>query len=297
MNNKSEILRELIKQKGAHIAPTIYDCIGAIAAQKTGFDYVFTSGFGISASQLGKPDYGYLSGSEVIATISRLNSCTNLPIIADIDTGYGNPLNVIDTVEKIINTGAAGIILEDQEWPKRCGHFEGKTVITKAEQIQKIKAAKLAAKDSGLVIIARTDARAKLGLSEAIKRGDAYLEAGADVLFIEAPESRQELQEIANYFKGVTLMANIIKGGKTPNLSAKELEGMGYKLIVFALSNLLAVSKTMLDTMAEIKTGTNTKINNDFAFADFQEFINIKKYQNLEKRFISSGKTQKRDIT
>lgn len=285
MNNKSKILRNLLEQSGAHIAPTIYDCIGAIAAQNTGFSYAFTSGFGISASQLGKPDYGYLSGSEVIATINRLTSCTNLPIIADIDTGYGNPLNVIDTVEKIIKAGAAGIILEDQEWPKRCGHFNGKAVISKNEHIQKIKAAKLAAKDSGLVIIARTDARAVLGLKKAIDRAESYLEAGADVLFVEAPESKEELKKIADYFKGIPLMANIIKGGKTPNLHAKELETMGYKLIVFALSNLLASTKITLDTMAEIKKGSNTNINNDFAFSDFQEFININKYKRLEKDF------------
>jgi len=287
MNEKSKSLRRLIDAKGAQIAPTIYDCIGALAAQKTGFKYAFSSGFGISASQLGKPDYGYLTATEVIATINRLTSCCDLAIIADIDTGYGNPLNVIDSVEKIIKADAAGIILEDQEWPKRCGHFEGKAVISKAEHIQKIKAAKYAAKDSGLVIIARTDARANLGLAAAIDRGESYLAAGADVLFIEAPQSKRELKEIANYFKGVPLMANIIKGGKTPNLNASELEKMGYKLIVFALSNLLATTKTMLETMAEIKTGTNANINNDFAFSDFQEFIDISKYQNLEKNFIS----------
>lgn len=289
MNNTSEILRKLIKQKGARIAPTIYDCIGAIAAERTGFSYAFTSGFGISASQLGKPDYGYLTGTEVITTINRLTLCTNLPLIADIDTGYGNPLNVIDSVQKIIKAGAAGIILEDQEWPKRCGHFEGKAVISKAKHVEKIKAARFAAKDSGLVVVARTDARAKLGLKEAITRTESYLAAGADVLFIEAPESKRELKEIADYFKGVPLMANIIKGGKTPNLNAKELEDMGYKLIVFALSNLLANTKITLDTMAEIKTGSNKNINNDFAFSDFQEFINIDKYQNLENKFKSSS--------
>ncbi|HHO56442.1 MAG TPA: isocitrate lyase/PEP mutase family protein [Trueperaceae bacterium] len=285
---KSKILRQLIEQKGAHIAPTIYDCIGAIAAQKTGFQYAFSSGFGISASQLGKPDYGYLTATQIIATINRLSSCSELAIIADIDTGYGNPLNVIDTVEKIIKAGAAGIILEDQEWPKRCGHFEGKAVISKAEHIEKIKAAKFAAKDSGLVLVARSDSRSTFGLAEAINRAEGYLSAGADVLFIEAPESKQELIEIANYFKGVPLMANIIKGGKTPNLTAQELEDMGYKLIVFALSNLLATTKTMLDTMAAIKTGSNTDINNDFAFGDFQDFIGISKYKKLEKKYISS---------
>ena len=285
---KSKILRQLIEQKGAHIAPTIYDCIGAIAAQKTGFQYAFSSGFGISASQLGKPDYGYLTATQIIATINRLSSCSELAIIADIDTGYGNPLNVIDTVEKIIKAGAAGIILEDQEWPKRCGHFEGKAVISKAEHIEKIKAAKFAAKDSGLVLVARSDSRSTFGLAETINRAEGYLSAGADVLFIEAPESKQELIEIANYFKGVPLMANIIKGGKTPNLTAQELEDMGYKLIVFALSNLLATTKTMLDTMAAIKTGSNTDINNDFAFGGFQDFIGISKYKKLEKKYISS---------
>ncbi len=286
---KPKKLRQLLKEEGAHIAPTIYDCIGAIAAEQTGFKYAFSSGFGISASLLGKPDYGYLTATEVIATIGRLSSCSNLPIIADIDTGYGNPLNVIDTVEKITKAGAAGILLEDQDWPKRCGHFAGKAVIGKEEHVEKIKAAKEAAADSGLLIIARTDARAVFGLKEAMKRGEAYLAAGADALFIEAPQSKRELEIIANHFKGVALMANIIKGGKTPNLNAKELEAMGYKLVVFALSNLMAATKAMLDTMAEIMSGSNKNINNDFDFDDFQRFIDIERYKELERKYLKQN--------
>ena len=155
--------------------------------EQIGFEAAFTSGFGISGSTLGLPDYGFLTATEMLYSVGRIAQSINIPLVADIDTGYGNALNVIRTVTDIVQQGIAGIILEDQEWPKKCGHFEGKRVIPMAEQIEKIKAVIQARGESGLVIIARTDARAPLGLEEAIRRGNAYFKAGADVVFIEAP--------------------------------------------------------------------------------------------------------------
>ncbi len=200
--NSTHNLRELLKRPGMLVVPGIYDCISAQLAERAGFEMVFTSGFGISASTLGRPDYGFLTATEMLYSVGRIAQSVNIPVVADIDTGYGNPLNVIRTVTDAVQQGIAGVILEDQEWPKKCGHFQGKRVIPAEEHIQKIRAAVQARGESGLVIVGRTDARAPLGLPEAIRRGRAYYEAGADIVFIEAPQSAEELQEIAAAFPG-----------------------------------------------------------------------------------------------
>lgn len=224
-------LRQILETPEILILPGIYDCIGAKIAEQVGFSAVFTSGFGISGSTLGRPDYGFLTATEMLYTVGRITQSVNIPLIADIDTGYGNPLNVIRTVTDAVNLGVAGVILEDQEWPKKCGHFEGKRVIAMGEHVEKIKAAVEARDDSGLVIIARTDARAPLGLDEAIQRGRAYFEAGADVVFVEAPQSVEDLKAIATAFPDAPLFANMIEGGKTPVLSGKELQELGMRIL------------------------------------------------------------------
>ena len=187
---------------------------------------------------LGRPDYGFLTATEMITSVGRIAASVGIPVVADIDTGYGNALNVMRTVEDVVSAGAAGIILEDQVWPKKCGHFEGKRVIPMEEHEEKIHAAVVARGESGLVIIGRTDARAPHGLGDAIRRGRAYHEAGADVVFIEAPESVEELKEIAAAFPGVPLFANMVEGGKTPILTARELGELGFKIAVFPLQPL-----------------------------------------------------------
>lgn len=260
-------LRTLIKQPGIKSAPAVYDCIGAMVAEQEGFDYIFSSGFGIAAALLGKPDFGYLTANEMVGTACRIADSVSIPLIADIDTGYGNPLNVIRTVQDIAKSNVAGIILEDQEWPKKCGHFEGKKIISINEQVEKIKAAVYARESSNLVIVGRTDARAIEGLKGAIKRGEKYLEAGADVLFIEAPQSRDELKEVSRHFEGVPLFANIIEGGKTPNLSVKELEEMGYKLVAFALSGLFSATQATKECFSSLKKdGSTENINKKMSF-------------------------------
>ncbi|MCB0075269.1 MAG: isocitrate lyase/phosphoenolpyruvate mutase family protein [Caldilineaceae bacterium] len=178
-------LRTLLATPGIQAAPAVYDCLGAMLAARAGFPFVFTSGFGLSAALLGKPDMGYLTATEMIDAAARIAAAVEIPVIADLDTGYGNPLNVVHTVEQVARTRVAGMLLEDQEWPKKCGHFEDKRVISTAEQVAKIKAAVYARGSDGPVIIARTDARAVEGLDGALRRGEAYLAAGADVLFAE----------------------------------------------------------------------------------------------------------------
>jgi methylisocitrate lyase len=193
-------LRQLFQFPDIIVVPGIYDCLSAKLAEKIGFSVIATSGFGIAASTLGLPDYGFLTATEMLYTVGRIAKSVNIPLIADLDTGYGNPLNVIRTVEEAIQLGVAGVILEDQEWLKKCGHFTGKRVISPEEHVGKIKAASQTRGDSGLVIIARTDARAPLGLENAIARGKLYLEAGADMLFVEAPQSVEELKAIVAAF-------------------------------------------------------------------------------------------------
>jgi methylisocitrate lyase len=279
-------LRAMIEQPGIWSAPAVYDCIGAMVAERAGFDYIFSSGFGIAASLLGKPDFGYLTANEMIGTARRIAESVSIPLIADLDTGYGNPLNVIRTVEDIASSKVAGIILEDQEWPKKCGHFEGKSIIPVDEHVEKIRAAVYARGSSGLVIVGRTDARAIEGLEGAIKRGERYVEAGADVLFIEAPQSRDELIAVAKHFKGTPLFANIIEGGKTPNLSLNELEDMGYKLVAFALSGLFAVTQSLIECFEALKAdGSTENVNKNLSFEGFKEIINMVEHLELERKF------------
>ncbi|MCT7949975.1 oxaloacetate decarboxylase [Ancylothrix sp. C2] len=284
--SQAEKLRQIIQKPEILVVPGIYDCISAKLAEKAGFEAVFTSGFGISASTLGKPDYGLLTGTETLYTVGRIVQAINIPLVADLDTGYGNPLNVIRTVTEAVQLGISGIILEDQEWPKKCGHMENKRVISAAEHIQKIKAAVHAKANSNLVIIARTDARAPLGLDEAIKRGRAYYEAGADIIFIEAPQTIEDLKIIAQSLPNIPLFANMIEGGKTPLLTPAELQNLGYKIVVFPLAGLFAATHAMQTCFHHLKqNGTTTGLNNLVNFQQFEEIIDLPKYRQLEQQF------------
>lgn len=279
-------LRKILDRPSILVLPGVYDCLSAKIAEQLGFEIAFTSGFGISASTLGKPDYGFLTATEMLYTVGRIAQSISIPLVADIDTGYGNPLNVIRTVTDAVNLGVAGVILEDQEWPKKCGHFEGKRVIPTAEQVEKIRAAVHARGDSGLVIIGRTDALAPLGLEEAIRRGRAYYEAGADVVFIEAPQSLDDLKAIANSFPDVPLFANMIEGGKTPFLTGSQLEELGFKIVVFPLSGLFAATYAMTACLRQLKEqGTTAGFSNLVSFQEFEHLIEVPKYRQIEQQF------------
>lgn len=279
-------LRQMLQKPGLLICPGVHDCLSAQIAEQVGFEVIFTSGFGISASTLGRPDYGFLTATEMLYSVSRMVQGVKIPLVADIDTGYGNPLNVIRTVTEAVLLGVAGVILEDQEWPKKCGHFQGKRVIPAEEHIEKIKAAVKARGESGLVIIGRTDARAPLGLEEAIRRGRAYFEAGADIVFIEAPQSVEELKAIAAAFPDAPLFANAIEGGKTPLMSPPELEALGYKIAVFPLAGLFSATKAIADCYTYLKEhGTTVGFNQLLNFQQFEQMINISQYRQLEQEF------------
>ena len=284
--SSADRLRQLLKNPEIIIIPGVYDCLGAKLVQQQGFKAIATSGFGIAASTLGLPDYGFLTATEMLYTVGRIAQAVNLPLIADFDTGYGNALNVIHMIQNALQLGLAGIILEDQEFPKKCGHFEGKQVISTTEHSNKIRAAVQARGDSSLVIIARTDSRAVLGLEEAIARGHAYLNAGADALFIEAPQSLEELKAIAAAFPNIPLVANMIEGGKTPELSASELQHLGFKIVFFPLSGLLAATQATIASLRYLKekettVGFEPLVN----FQEFAQIIDVPKYRQLEQDF------------
>ena len=285
MISKASRLRHLIQEPGIIVLPGAHDVLSAKIFEQADFDVIFTSGFGLSASALGVPDLGLLTMTETMDRVRRIAHEIEVPIVADMDTGYGNSLNVIRTVKECVNLDLGGIILEDQFWPKKCGHMEGKSVISTVEHVEKLRAAVYARGNSDLVIIARTDSIAPLGFESAIERGKAYVEAGADVLFIEAPQTSEQLETIVDTFD-VPLFANMIEGGKTPFLSAKELENIGFKMVVYPLSGLFATTKAVQEVAHHLKTnGTTNYVKDTVDFSEFEEVIELQKYKDMESMF------------
>lgn len=231
--NPGKVLRELLAGQDIIMAPGFYDGISAKVVEQAGFPAGYLTGAGVSTSYLGEPDIGLANGSDVADVARRIATKSKIPFITDCETGYGNPLNVIRTVWDLEKAGAAAIQFEDQVAPKRCGHLNGKQCISAEEFAAKIRAAKNEKMYPDTVIVARTDARAVYDLDEALRRGERYLNAGADVLFIEAPQSLEEIQKITDTFKGVPLLTNQVIGGKTPKLSAQEAQKIGYKIIIY----------------------------------------------------------------
>ena len=245
-------LRALLGSGEAVLAPGAFDPLAARLVEEAGFPAVYMTGFGTSAALLGRPDVGLLTMTEMVDNARRIAGCVDIPVIADADTGYGNPLNVIRTVAAYENAGVAAIHLEDQVAPKKCGHMEGKLVIPAAEMAQKVRAAAEARSSADLVIIARTDARAVEGLASALDRAGRYREAGADVLFIEALTAEEEIVAAARAFPGVPLLFNWAEGGKTPPVSLERLRQLGYRIVIFPISTLLAATAAMRRVLREI---------------------------------------------
>jgi 2-methylisocitrate lyase-like PEP mutase family enzyme len=244
------------------------------------------TGYGTSASVLGLPDYGFVSLAEMVGHARRIALAVNLPVVADADTGYGNALVVYRTVREYEAAGVAGIHLEDQVFPKRCGHMEGKRVVAAEEHAEKIRAACAARRDPSFVIIARTDARAPLGLDEAIRRARLYRAAGADALFVEAPASEAELAAVGRALPDVPLLANMCERGKTPLLTPQALAGLGYRLIIWPVTALFAAAHAMLRALATLRRdGTTAAIFDQLmAFDDFNRFIGLPEWQARERR-------------
>ena len=268
------------------ILPGVYDALTAKIAEDVGFQAAFQTGYGTSASLLGMPDFGFLNAGETLENARRIINCVNIPILVDIDTGYGNSLNVWKIVKDLERIGAKGIFLEDQVWPKRCGHMTGKAVIPKEEYILKLQAAIDAREDNEFIIVARTDSLAQFGIEEALQRGKEYKKIGADVIFIEAPKTIDQMELIAKEIKA-PLLANMIEEGVTPNLTANQLKKMGYKMVVFPLSALYSSTFAIRQTLQTLKkTGTTKELKTKMiTFQEFNDLVNLSNYNKLEKKY------------
>jgi 2-methylisocitrate lyase-like PEP mutase family enzyme len=252
-------LADMIQQPGILTLPGVYDGISARVANSQGFPALYMTGYGAVASALGVPDAGLASVTEMLDRVRCIAAAIDVPFIADGDTGYGGLLNVDRTVRAYAAAGAAGIQLEDQEIPKKCGHTEYRRVVPYADAIQKIRVAVDARPGPDFLIVARTDARYSEGLDEALRRAEGFLQAGADILFVESPESVEELRRIGATFRGATLLANMVEGGRTPFLSASELESLGFKVALFPGTGFLTAAKALRDGYAHLqRNGTST---------------------------------------
>lgn len=240
------------------VAPGCFDCLTARLVETAGFEAAYITGSGLSMSCLGAPDVGLASFSEVADRVKRICDVLTIPVIADADTGFGGPLNIIRTVREFERSGVSAIQIEDQEAPKRCGHELGRKVVETREMEVRIKAACDARLDEAFAIVARTDARTALGLQAAIDRAGRYLESGADVLFVESPESEAEMAAICQAFPGVPLLANMVEGGRTPVLPAARLQDLGYRLAIFPNSLTRLIGKMGLDLLQELKCNGTT---------------------------------------
>ena len=259
MNAKTTRLARRFEQKKLIIAPGIFELISAKIADRLGFDCLYCTGYGMVASHLGLPDAGLATYSDMVGRVAQIAKMTETPFIADGDTGYGGLLNVRHTVQGYEAAGACGIQLEDQEFPKKCGHMLGRRVVPAADMAAKLRVAVDSRNDRDFLIIARTDSRTTLGLDEALRRAELYLKAGADVLFVESPESLEEMRTIGETFSGVPLLANMVESGRTPLLDAKTLEELGYRIAIFPALGFLAMGAVLEQAYQQLKTAGSTK--------------------------------------
>jgi 2-methylisocitrate lyase-like PEP mutase family enzyme len=267
-----------LKEPGLISAPGIFDMISARIADGMGFDELYMTGYGTVASHLGLPDAGLASYTEMVGRVRQIADGTATPLIADGDTGYGGLLNVDFTVRGYEAAGAAAIQLEDQEFPKKCGHTPGRRVVPLDDAVRRIKVAAQARSSKDFLIIARTDARTALGLDEALRRGEAFVKAGADILFIESPESEEELEKIGRSFD-VPLLANMVDGGRTPVLSGAELERLGFKLAIFPVAGFLAMAAALRSVYGEIRSAGSSKAwpGELYPFDDFSRLMGFER--------------------
>ena len=279
-------LSSMIKSKKPLVIPGVYDAIGAKIAENVGFDAMFQTGYGTSATLFGMPDYGFIGATETVDNARRISNAISVPLIVDSDTGYGNALSVWKLVKELEAAGAAGIFLEDQKWPKRCGHMQGKDVISQEEYTEKLGAAIDARENKDFIIVARTDSRATEGLDKAIERGLENKKTGADAVFIEAPNSLGEMKRIGKEIKA-PLVANMIEGGATPINSAETLSKIGFNIILYPLSVLFANAFATMNILKELKnTGTTSKYKQKVVdFDQFNNLVELDKFKKMETKY------------
>lgn len=286
---KTSLLRKYILEDTILVMPGAHDALTAKIVEQAGFKALTIGGYAASASILGKPDLSFLTLTEMVDCVHRIVDVVDIPVFTDGDTGHGGVLNVQRTVREIERTGAAGMFIEDQVFPKRCGHMADKQVIEKEEMLAKIKAAVDARVDDDFIIMARTDALAVNGLEDAIERGNLFAQAGADLIFVEAPTTTQQMKQITSQINA-PLLANNIEGGKSPLLSANELEKIGYNTVVFPVSATYSIAKVIGDLMAELSaTGTTAGFRDQMiSFNEFNDLMDLDHLRSLERKYFHS---------
>jgi 2-methylisocitrate lyase-like PEP mutase family enzyme len=289
MATKTRVHR-ILDEFGSIVFPGVYDTLSAKIVERVGFPMSFISGYSVAATAIGEPDLGLLTQTEIVERARRVCGSVRIPIIVDADTGYGNPLNVIRTVNELIAAGAAGCFLEDQVWPKKCGHMRGKRVIERDEYVHKIRAAVEAKAGRDFFIVARTDALAAMSLDEAIARVEAAREAGADASFVEAPESLEQMKEVGRRAPR-PMVANMIENGRTPVLSRQQLADMGFALILYPLAGLFASARALQEIYQRLHRDQTTQgaYERLMTFTDFNDLIGVEaKYQVAERFGVKS---------
>jgi len=272
-------LRKRLTRPGLVVAPGIYDMISARIADRMGFSALYMTGFGVVASHLGLPDAGLATYTDMVGRVGQICGGTRTPLIADADTGYGGLLNVAHTVRGYIQAGAAAVQLEDQEFPKKCGHTPGRRVIPAADRVKKIRVAVEARGGDDVLIVARTDARTAHGLDEALRRAEAYAKAGADILFVESPESEAEMEKICARFD-IPLLANMVEGGRTPVLPAARLEALGYKIAIFPAAGFLAAGAA-LESIYRTLRDEGSSVNAHAPLYEFGKFTQLMGFEEV----------------
>jgi methylisocitrate lyase len=286
---KSTIFRKMLSEPGIIVMPGAYDALSAKIIEMVGFKAIQHTGYGTAASLLGMPDIGLVSFGEMVDRVASIARAVKIPVIGDSDTGYGNPVNAYRTVKEYIWAGAAGLFMEDQVWPKRCGHMFGKMIVSREEMVGKIAAASDARKeeDPDFVIGARTDAIAVAGIDEAIERAEEYRKAGADFIFIEAFENVDQMRRAVKEVKA-PLMLNLIEGGRTPLVSVEEAEKLGFKIVIFPLTALYAAAKAMIDTLTTLKEKGTAQAYLDklVTFPEFAKIVEIQRFREMEDKYL-----------
>jgi methylisocitrate lyase len=280
--------RDLLAAPGCHVVPAVYDALSARIAERLGFPAVGLGGFLVAAARLGGPDVGQLTMSEMAEHLRGVAAAVSVPVLADGDTGYGNPLNVRRTVQGFEAAGAQAIVLEDQEWPKKCGHIPGaRRVIATAAHQRKLEAALEARRDPRTVIIARTDARGPLGFEEALRRAEAYVRTGADGIFLEALRTEAEFRAAPRALPGVPLVANMFTGGKSPLFPAAELAAMGYKVALWVVDALWAAARAVHEVLATLRRAGTTAPCRDrlMGAEEYFALVGLPEYEALERRY------------
>jgi methylisocitrate lyase len=284
---KSKRFRQLLEKPGLVLRPCAYDALSALLIEDAGFELMGTSGYAISASAIGQPDLGLISFGELLERAGNIINSVSIPVDIDADTGYGNALNAYWTVKNYIWIDAAGIRIEDQTWPKRCGHMSGKSIISKEEMVSKIRALIRGRDEEGsdIVIGARTDARAIEGFDKTIERAVAYADAGADYLYVECPQSLEEVKHLVKSIQ-IPLAFNLIPGGKTPSFSILELECIGVKYLSIPMVCIYPAAKAMLNALNALKNGDLTRVGElGINWSEFNELIGVRRWRQLEGEF------------